>query len=352
MVIIVGAGLSGLLTAYRLKKECIPFKILESRSRVGGRIHTLFSANDTLVELGATWFQSPHRNLLALLHELKLDYFEQYMDGSAFYQPSAEAPTQLIQLPNQAPSYRILGGTAKLIKTLYNGLDENNVLLNKTVKEIRFHENGVQVIADSVYEAEKVVLAIPPKLWARKILFQPQLPSNLIDIAKKTHTWMEDSIKVALTYAKPFWRDAIQSGALFSNTGPITEFYDHCNFEQSKYALCGFMSSTLKNLSNEERRERVLNQLKSSFGKNAMDFIDYNECIWSQEDYTFEESETFLFPHQNNGNAVFRESYYEENLLISSSEASQDFSGYMDGAVYIGNQIAEKIIKAHRSNLK
>jgi monoamine oxidase len=56
MVIIIGAGLSGLLTAYRLKEEGVPFKILEARDRTGGRIHTLESKNGTPLEMGATWF--------------------------------------------------------------------------------------------------------------------------------------------------------------------------------------------------------------------------------------------------------------------------------------------------------
>jgi monoamine oxidase len=36
IVILIGVGLSGLLCAYRLKKEGIPFKILGARNRIGG----------------------------------------------------------------------------------------------------------------------------------------------------------------------------------------------------------------------------------------------------------------------------------------------------------------------------
>ena len=46
MIIIVGAGLSGLLTGYLLKKEGIPFKILEARNRIGGRINTVYGTNE------------------------------------------------------------------------------------------------------------------------------------------------------------------------------------------------------------------------------------------------------------------------------------------------------------------
>lgn len=42
MNFIIGAGLSRILTAYRLKKESIPFKVLEAITRDGGRINGIF----------------------------------------------------------------------------------------------------------------------------------------------------------------------------------------------------------------------------------------------------------------------------------------------------------------------
>ncbi len=83
MVIIIGAGLSGLLIGYRLKRAGIPVKILEARDRIGGRIFTLEGGGDTPVEMGATWFGSQHVNLIKLLKELGMAGFEQYMKGTA-----------------------------------------------------------------------------------------------------------------------------------------------------------------------------------------------------------------------------------------------------------------------------
>ena len=345
MILIIGAGLSGLLTAYRLKKEGIPFKILEARTRVGGRINTVFGTDDTPVEMGATWFGNYHKHLIALLEELGIEYFEQYMKGTVFFQPLSTSPAQSIQIPSQPPSYRISGGSSNLINALYKKLDPKDVLLNQTVKKIVFHKNSVQVITDEVFEGTKVVLAIPPKLWAKKILFEPNLPSNLMNIAKETHTWMEDSIKVALTYNQAFWQQENLSGTLFSNTGPITELYDHCNHQRTKYALCGFINSAYKNLNYEERKSSVIKQLKNVFGTKAEEFVDYNECIWSNEENTFEAADISLYPHQNNGDPIFSQSFFEDRLLISSAEAASEFPGYMDGAVYSANSITKRIIE-------
>lgn len=344
MIIIIGAGLSGLLTGYRLKKEGIPFKILEARSRIGGRINTIYGTENTPVEMGATWFGNQHRHLISLLEELGIGSFEQYMDGTVFFQPFSTSPAQSIQIPSQAPSYRISGGTSNLINTLYQKLDEKDIKLNQSVKEIRFQNDSVQVITEEVFEGDKVVLAIPPKLWAKKIVFEPDLPDNLMSIAQQTQTWMEDSIKIALTYKNPFWEEENLSGTLFSNTGPVTELYDHCDHQRSKYALCGFINSSFKQLTYSERREKVIDQIRNVFGEKAEDFTDYEECIWSNEQHTFEASDIPLFPHQNNGNQIFSNSFMNDKLLISSSESALEFPGYMDGAVYSANETAKKII--------
>jgi monoamine oxidase len=346
MIIIIGAGLSGLLTGYRLKKEGIPFKILEARNRVGGRINTVYGTNNTPIEMGATWFTDQHKHLIALLEELGIDYFEQYMDSTVFFQPSSTSPIQSIQIPSQPPSYRISGGTSNLINTLFQKLDKNDVLLNQSVTDIKFHNNSVQVIAKEAFEGNKVILAIPPKLWAKNILFEPHLSNNLMNVAKQTHTWMEDSIKIALTYNRPFWEQENISRTFFSNAGPITELYDHCNHKRSKYALCGFINSSFKDLTYTERRAIVINQIINVFGAKAEEFINYEECIWSKEANTFEPSDTFLYPHQNNGNPVFSKSFFDDKLFISSAESASEFPGYMEGAVYSANIIVQKITKA------
>jgi len=346
MILIIGAGLSGLLIGYRLKKEGIPFKILEARNRVGGRINTINATNNTPVEMGATWFTNQHKNLIALLEELEIEYFKQHIDRTVFFQSSNILPIQSIQIPSQSPSYRISGGTSKLIDVLLQKLDKNDVLLNQSVKGIKFHKNSVQVIAKEVFEGNSVILAIPPKLWSKKIVFEPHLPQDLMEVAKQTHTWMENSIKIALTYTLPFWEEENISGTFYSNTGPITELYDHCNRERSKYALCGFINSSFKALPSAERRVRVIHQLKTVFGVKAEEFIDYEECVWSKENNTFEADDTSLYPHQNNGNSIFSKTFFDTKLLISSSESASELPGYMDGAVYSANVTAKKIMKA------
>lgn len=351
MVIIIGAGLSGLLTAYRLKKEGIPFKVVEARNRVGGRIHTLYGKNSTPVEMGATWFTRQHQHLIALLNELALPYFEQHMGRTAFYQANASTAARLIPLPNQAPSYRISGGSSQLIQSLFEQLNPEDVFLDQPVQKIKIHKSHIEIIANETFKGDQVVLALPPKLWSKRITFEPAILKSLSQVAEETHTWMEDSIKVALTYKHPFWQESELSGSLFSNSGPLTEFYDHCNHERSKYALCGFMNPAFKDLNLEERKAVVIAQLKPIYGDQVTNFIDYHECSWSAEEHTFEASENFLLPHQNNGHPVFRDPIFNNNVFISSSETATDFPGYMDGAVAAAQRTANQIISIKKKSV-
>lgn len=349
MILIIGAGLSGLTTAYYLKEAGIRLKIIEARGSIGGRIHTVHSANGTAIELGATWFQKHHVHLISLLETLGLGHFPQKTDSTVFYQQSAELPVQKVQIPKQAPSYRINGGTSTLIHQLAAKLDSDSIFLHQPVSSIRIHENSVQITAKDSFEGTSVVLALPPRLWANKIGFEPALPNGLIEIAKKTHTWMEDSIKVGLSYDTPFWQQQQIPSTLFSTSGPITELYDHSNAENSKFALCGFMNPSLKILTSTERQQLVVQQLRAVFGEIALKFTNYRECVWGTEEHTALRSTEYIFPHQNNGNPIFREALFSDTVLISGSESAADFPGYMDGAVQAGRTTAQKLIETHQN---
>ena len=78
-VIIIGAGLSGLTTAYFLKQQGKNVLVLEADARIGGRIMSIPSQNGKgSFELGATWFAEKHTHLNELLKMLDVERFEQY----------------------------------------------------------------------------------------------------------------------------------------------------------------------------------------------------------------------------------------------------------------------------------
>lgn len=71
---IVGAGLAGLVAAYRLGQAGYACDIYEASARVGGRVHTKknFNAEAMFSEMGGEFIDSGHTDLIALATELGL----------------------------------------------------------------------------------------------------------------------------------------------------------------------------------------------------------------------------------------------------------------------------------------
>jgi monoamine oxidase len=346
-VVILGAGLSGLLTAFRLKKLGYEVKILEARDRIGGRIYTFDAALNTSVEMGATWFGLKHTHLLGLLNELGLGYYEQHTKGDAFFEPFSLAPPQKITIPEQMPSYRIAGGSNALIEILKGGLQKEEINLGANIHSIEFQNNKILALSnESMWEADLMVSTLPPGLLFRSIKFSPNLDEEVYKIGLTTHTWMQDSIKTAIIYKNAFWREDGLSGTLFSNVGPFSELYDHSNEEITKYALCGFVNGGYARLNPSERQKKVMAQLEKIFGTQVNNFIDYKECIWNDE-WTKHPETPDIFPHNNNGHPIFEKNHFDNRFFVSGSETARHFPGYMDGAVQSAERVVADMKRLH-----
>jgi monoamine oxidase len=334
--IIIGAGLTGLTLAYFLQQENKDFLLLEARDRVGGRILTSRTDGGAPLELGATWLGKKHTELVGLMSELGIGSFEQVTGGRAVYEAISTSPPQVVQLPhNDEPSYRIAGGSDVLIRELCSKLPEDGIRLSEAVLSLKETPDHLEVTTTKgVYHAGKVVATLPPYLFTSKIEVSPALPDQLLAIARQTHTWMGESIKVGLRYAQPFWREnGGPGGTIFSNVGPVTEMYDHTNLEGSKYALKGFLNGAYHSLTRAARRDMVLTQLRKYYGDVVDEYLAYEEGVWRAEPHTFVPYAGHVLPHQHNGHPVFREAYLGGRLLLAGSETAVLYPGYMDGAV-------------------
>ena len=238
-IIIIGAGLTGLAITYYLRHSNLNIKIIEARDRIGGRIYTKRAVDSPPIEMGATWLGKAHTQLLALLKELDIDIFDQKFGDTAIYEPISTSPPQLVRLPpNNDPSYRIKGGTDLLMHALASHFDSDKLHLEQEVQYIqREGEELIVKTQDQEFRGDIVITTLPPHLFVNKIKVSPALPSELIEIANSTHTWMGESIKIALSFEEAFWEEVSLSGTIFSSVGPIPEMYDHSNYGETRFAL-------------------------------------------------------------------------------------------------------------------
>jgi len=347
-ITILGAGLSGLTTAYLLQKSGYSSTILEARNRIGGRIHTLKKNSEASIELGATWFGNQHVWLTKLMHELGVDRAKQQIGDEVFYEMNSMSPPQLVHLPpGNGDTYRLKSGTDSLINALAENLGEDSLIRTGTeVKKISKTSGVINLhTSNENFAADIVISTLPPKLFVDTVSVDPAMPKEFINIASTTQTWMADSIKVGLTYSERFWRGSDVSGTIMSNVGPVTEMYDHSSFDNRTFALKGFMMGSYHSLPAISRRELVLQQLKKFYGEKAERPLSYVEKVWREETFTFSKYSENVIPHQNNGHSVYQKPYLNRRLWFAGAETSSISPGYMDGAVHSAHKIAERVVK-------
>lgn len=91
-VIVIGAGISGIAAAHSLSNAAFKVTVLESRDRIGGRVHTDYSFGCP-IDMGASWLHGVcnENSLAPLIRHLGLKLYRTSGDNSVLYDHDLES---------------------------------------------------------------------------------------------------------------------------------------------------------------------------------------------------------------------------------------------------------------------
>lgn len=205
---------------------------------------------------------------------------------------------QLMETGGCAQDSRFVTGAAGPARAVAELLGDR-IRLGAAVRRIEHDTGGVRVhTADTVYEAHRAVVALPPPA-VRALDFAPALP-----ISREgwlSHSPMGRVAKVHAVYDTPFWREAGLSGiATLYDDGPLGVVFDNSPADAAHGVLVGFVYgdrlSDWSRLDDTGRREAALASLTRVVGDAAARPLDYTEKNWSKDPHARGGYEAYATP--------------------------------------------------------
>lgn len=355
-IAIVGGGLSGLYAALLLERHHLDYVLLEARNRFGGRIESIPSGahgfEDTVglrpsinrFDVGAAWYWpaiQPH--FADVLKELGLEGFEQHEEGDMLIERSPNHPAARVGGHIATPrTMRLIGGMTSMVEAIGRHLSPARLRTQARVHSIVNSEDHSKIIAtnssgaNESFEVETVLLAVPPRIAAKTIEFQPQIPPSWLREWNDIGTWMAPHAKYVATFEEAFWRKKGLSGEARSIAGPLAEIHDS-SAVRGDAALFGFLSVPA-----EGRAEKAEGELKADcraqlvrlFGPEADKPKDEFLKDWAREPFTATQMDQHPGLHQTQAPPALADNGPWRNRLIGiASEWSPQFPGYVAGAI-------------------
>jgi len=343
---IVGGGLCGVALARNLCRQGRTVLLFEARERFGGRILSVTSpASGLTMDLGPSWFwRDTHPLLTSLIAELGLSVIPQHDDGSRLHLNDADKMPERIEGKRiYQDAYRLKGGMARLIDALAVDLRPGLAHFDHALKALCDRGDRVRLTfktGDGVIEVEAlhVVLAIPPRLLAEQVRFEPDLDEATRQAMRGAETWMAARAKVAIGYDSASWREAGQSGnaSVTHQQAVIGEIFDICDGDPIKAALGGFLALS------PELRERfgaglpllMDNQMMQVFGA-ALEQGEQQYQDWAREPHTCSalDRASSASERADIASPMLRRPQWGGKLYLGSSETASRGAGHLEGAL-------------------
>ena len=351
----MGAGLAGLFLAYRLERAGVDYLVVEARDRLGGRVLSLpLQSSDGRTDqydLGPAWFWPGQQRLVHLVSELSLSVFEQFSDGNLVFQDRDGTVQRDLQYSTMAGSLRISGGFGYVIERLSRRIPAHKIVSGEKVTKLSLSRADIRATIQRDIEevevgASTVALALPPRLAAQSIEFQPALGKAAMDAMRSIPTWMASHAKVVAVYDSPFWRNAGLSGDGVSQRGPLMEIHDASPATGTTGALFGFsgVPAPIRQSGKHDFARQTVEQLVLMYGSSAAEPVDILVQDWAREEFTtttVDENEQ-LQQHPIYDTPPSLTNLWDGKLRLASTEMAPIFGGYLEGALEAAEIVAAK----------
>lgn len=338
-VLVIGAGISGLSAAADLVRHGVPVRVLEARSRIGGRALSLPGGLD----LGPAWiWPAAQPRLAALVRALRLPLVVQYETGRVLFQDATGV--HAVGTPARyGDALRFADGAAALARALAAQLPQDGVTTNADVRGLDLTGAPTLVLANGErITGSAVIVALPPRL-AGRLDWRPRLPQSVYRALTGTPTWMAAHAKLVALYDRPFWRDVGLSGSAVSRVGPLAEIADIGTADGSIAALFGFVGwpAAERAARADGLQMAAIEQLTQLFGPAAAQPRSVHLLDWSAERFTAGPGDPETRGgHPAYGHPVFETSWFDGRLAFAGAETARDSGGLIEGAVLAGERAA------------
>lgn len=369
LVLIVGGGLAGLLTARRLPAAGVDFELREARSRLGGRILTADAAGAAVgrtasagaasedgFDLGPSWFWPRMQPAMAaLVAELGLATFPQHSTGDVVFQRmSRESPQRYRGTPQEPESMRVVGGTGALVRAIASQLDSDRLRLASRLTALSLLPDRVEARfvgegdgPEDVVQASHIILALPPRLLASTVAFSPALDQATMERWLATPTWMAPHAKFFALYDRPFWREEGLSGTAQSMAGPLAEIHDATTAagEAALFGFIGISAGQRRAMGEEAIVAASVRQLVTLFGPGAGTPRATMAKDWATDPLTATDQDWTDGAHPTADDRPWIEATWSERVTLAGSETSPTEPGYLAGAVHAAERAARDVTR-------
>ena len=346
-VIIIGAGISGLVAGYDLTIAGYDVTILEARDRIGGRVLTIRSpfSNNHYVEGGAARIKPSHDLTIAYANHFNLTLDPFYATSGDYVDFSNGNRTIIDNTTYLNTSYgstmrknylKIRGGSDQLTNAFANSSElSNKIYLNHAVTSITQNSDNVIVDTDvNQFQADRVLCTVPLTVL-NKINFTPNLSSEKQSAMNGGFRYAP-ATRIYIQFKNRFWENESLNG--WGNTDLPEEIWQPSwDMSGNTGVLMSYLrwsaAEDMDALNDDERNNAILNRWENIFEGSINNFDTGVSKSWALDEW----SKGAWASPTTSQNETLNESIsqIEGRLHFAGEHASND-RGWMQGALFSG----------------